>query len=68
MHVSGTARTTVSFFGLIWNNNESNRIYLSANIFTLLIANLEGSLLCDKYKYRSLKYELCKNPAYISLI
>ena len=69
MHVSGTARTAVSFPGLILNSNESNRIYLSASVSALLIVVLEeGSLLCDKYKYRSLKYELCKYPACISLI
>ena len=68
MHVSGTARTVVSFSGLILNNNESNRIYFSASVSTLLIAVLEeGSLFCDKSKYRSLKYELCKYPACISL-
>ena len=59
MHVYGTARTAVSFSGLILNNNKSNRIYLSASVSTLLIAILvEGSLLCDKY--RSLTCELCK--------
>ena len=69
MHVSGTARTAVSFSGLILNSSESNRIYFSASISILLIANLEEvSLFCDKYKYRSLKYELCKYPACISLI
>ena len=49
--VSGTARTAVSFFGVILNNRESNRIYLSANVSTFLIADLEvGNLLCDKYR------------------
>ena len=62
-------RTAVSFSGLILNSNESNRIYFSASVSTLLIAILEeGSLLYDKYKYRSLKYELCKYPACVSLI
>ena len=69
MHASGTARTAVSFSELTLNNNESNRIYFSASTSTLLIAILEeGSLFCDKYKYRSLKYELCEYPACISLI
>ena len=69
MDVSGTARMAVSFSGAIVNSNESNRIYLSASVSTLLIAILEeGSLLCDKYKYRSLKYEICKYPACNSLI
>ena len=67
MHASGTARTSVSFSGLTLNNNESNRIYFSASVSTLLIAALEeGSLFCYKYKYRSLKYELCKYPAFFS--
>ena len=57
------------FSGLTLNNNESSRIYFPASASTLLIAILEeGSLFCDKYKYRSLKYELCKYPACISLI
>ena len=51
VHVSGTARTAVSFSGVILNNSESNRIYLSANISTFLIAALEvGNLFCDKYR------------------
>ena len=62
-------RTAVSFSGVILNNNESSRMHFSASISTLLIANLEeGSLFCDRYKYKSLKYELCKYPACISLI
>ena len=69
MHVSGTARTAVSFSGVILNNSQSSRIYFSASVSILLITNLEeGSLFCDKCKYRSLKYELCKYPACISLI
>ena len=40
-HVSGTARTAVSFSGVILNNSESNRMYLSANVSTFLIAALE---------------------------
>ena len=48
-HISGTARTAVSFSGVILNNSESNRMYLSANISTFLIAALEVSnLFCDK--------------------
>ena len=69
MHVSGTTRTAVFFSGLTLNNKESNRIYFSSSVYTLLIAILEkGSLFCDKYQYRSLKYEICKYPACISLI
>ena len=50
-HVSGTARTAVSFSGVILNNRESNRLYLCANISTFLIAPLEvGNLFCDKYR------------------
>ena len=41
VHISGTARTAVSFSGVILNNNESNRMYLSANVSTFLIAALE---------------------------
>ena len=45
-HVSGTARTTDSFSGVILNNRESNRIYLSVNVSTFLTAALEvGNLL-----------------------
>ena len=40
-HVSGTARIADSFSGAILNNRESNRMYLSANISTFLIAALE---------------------------
>ena len=40
-HISGTARTAVSFSGVILNNSESNRMYLSANVSTFLIAALE---------------------------
>ena len=47
--VSGTARTAISFSGVILNNRESNRLYLSANVSTFLIAALEvGNLFCDK--------------------
>ena len=68
MHDSGTARTAVSLSEVILNNSEFGRIYFSASVSILLITNLEDdSLFCDKYKYRSLKYELCKYPAYISL-
>ena len=69
MHVSGTARTAVSFSWLILNNRASHRIYFSASVSTLLITALEeGSLFGDKVKYRSVKYELCNYPACISLI
>ena len=51
VHISGTTRTTVSFSGVILNNSESTRMYISANISTYLIAALEvGGLLCDKYR------------------
>ena len=54
--VCGTARTAISFSGVILNNRESNRMYLSANISTFLIVALEmGNLFCDKYRYMSLK-------------
>ena len=60
-HVSGTAKTVVSFSHDILNNNESNITYLFASVSIFLIASLEeGSLYCDKYKYRSLKYGLHK--------
>ena len=41
VHISETARTAISFSGVILNNSESNRMYLSANVFTFLIAALE---------------------------
>ena len=51
VQLSGTARTADSLSGVILNNRESNRIYLSANISTFLIAALEvGNLFCDKYR------------------
>ena len=44
VHISGTARTAVSFSGVILNKSESNRI-------TFLIAASEvGNLFCDKYR------------------
>ena len=50
-HVSGTARTAVSFSGKILNNSESNRMYLSANVSIFLIAALEvGNFFCAKYR------------------
>ena len=59
--VPGTVRNTVSFPGVILNNSESSRMYLSASVSTLLITDLEeGILFCDRYKYKSLKYKLCK--------
>ena len=49
-HVSGTARTAVSFSDDILNNNESNKTYFSANVSFYLIADFEdGSLFCDRY-------------------
>ena len=51
VHISSTARTVVSFSGVILNNRESNRIYLSANVSIFLIAVFEvGNLFCDKYR------------------
>ena len=50
VHVSGTARTAVSFSGVMLKNSESNRMYLSTNIPTFLIALEVGSLFCDKYR------------------
>ena len=51
VHVSGTAKTAVSSSGVILNIRESNRMYLSANVSTFLIAALEvGNLFCDKYR------------------
>ena len=51
VQVSGTERTAVSFYGLILNNSESNRIYISGNVSTFLIAAFEvGNLFCDKYR------------------
>ena len=62
--VSGIARTAVSFSDDIQNNNESNKTYFSANVSNFLIADFEGgSLFCDRYKYKSLKYGLHRQPA-----
>ena len=61
MHVSGTAKTAVSFSDDILNYNESNITYLSASVSIFLIVGLDdGSLFCDKYKYMSLKQGLHK--------
>ena len=69
MHISGIARTVVSFSGDILNNSESNKTYFSDKVSNFLIADFElGSLFCDKYRYKSLKYGLYKYPACISLI
>ena len=69
MHVSGTARTVVSFSGEILNNSKSNKKYLSDKASSFLIADFElGSLFCDKYRYKSLKYGLYKYPTCFSLI
>ena len=47
--VPKTTKTAASISGVILNNRESNRIYLSANISTFLIPALEMSnLFCDK--------------------
>ena len=55
-HVSGTDKTAISFSGVILNNWESSKIYLSANVCTFLIFVLEvGNLFCDKYRSMSLK-------------
>ena len=49
--VSGTVRTADSFSGVILNNRESSRMYLSSNISTFLIVALEvGNLFGDKCK------------------
>ena len=51
VHTSGTASTVVSFSEIILNNGESNKMYHSANVPTLLIAALElGNLFCAKYR------------------
>ena len=51
VHISGTACTAVSFSGVILDNNESNKMYYSANVLTLLIAVLElGNLFCAKHR------------------
>ena len=56
VHVSGIARTAVSFSGVTLNNRDSYRMYLSANVSTFLIAALEvGNLFFDKYRQMSLK-------------
>ena len=70
-HIYGTASTANSLSGVdtILNNNESNNIYFSTNASTFLLAALElGNLFWAKYKYISLKYQLLKYPALISLI
>ena len=41
VHTSEPASTAVSFSGVILNNNESNKIYHSANVSTLQITDLE---------------------------
>ena len=41
MHVSGIARTVVSFCDDILNSNESNKTYLTANVSNFLIADLK---------------------------
>ena len=49
-HSSGIAKTAVSFSGLIFNSEESNRTYLSDKASSFFIANFEcGSLFHDKY-------------------
>ena len=54
MHNSGTARSIVSFSGVILNNSEPSRMYFSASAPTLLVTNLEEVLVyfVTKYKYR----------------
>ena len=57
----GIARTVEPFSNDILNSNESNKTYLSASASNFLIADFkDGSLFCDRYKYRSLKYGLHK--------
>ena len=61
VHISGIARAAVSFSDDILNNNESNKTYFSANVSNFLIADFEdGSLFCDRYRYKSLKDGLHK--------
>ena len=49
VHISGIARTAVSFSNDILDNNKSNKTYFSANVSNFLIANFEdGSLFCDR--------------------
>ena len=51
VHTSATASTAASFLGIILNNSQSNKMYCSANVSTLLIADLElGNLFCAKYR------------------
>ena len=51
VHISGIARSAVSFSDEILNNSESNRMYLSANDSTFVIFALEvGNLFCAKYR------------------
>ena len=53
--ISETARTAVSFSEVLLNNRESNKMCLSANISTFLIAALEvGNLFCEKFKMRAI--------------
>ena len=50
--------------GQVSFSNESNKTYLSASVSNFLIADFkDGSLFCDKQKYRSLKYGLNRYPA-----
>ena len=64
MHISGIAITAVSFSYGILNSNESNKTYFSAKVSNFLIATLEdGSLFCDRYKYKFLEYGLHRYPA-----
>ena len=59
MHVSGIAKTAVPFSGDILNKSKSNRTYFSDNVSNFLMADFEpGSLFCDTYRYKSLKYGL----------
>ena len=68
MHISGIAKTAVPFSADILNKSESNRTYFSDNVSNFLMAVFElGSLFCDRYRYKSLKYELYKYLAWISL-
>ena len=69
-YVSGITSNAVSFSHVVTNlnNNESNNIYLSANVSTFLIAVFVlGNVFCARYKYKSLKYVLIKYPACISM-
>ena len=68
-HISGIANSADSFSGVVTNlnNNESSKMYFSANISTLQIAFFVlGNLFWARYRYKSLKYGLLRYPVCIS--